>query len=90
MATADRLTDLIKIMKGVLQGETVSPSILNVYFGGIVEKLNSTYEAGIRLGEIVVHILLFADDMCIVALSAETLQLKLNVASKFLKQQGVR
>jgi hypothetical protein len=89
VSTCSGLTNPIRIRKGVLQGESASPSIFNLYLEGIVGELEKTFEAGIRLINIIVHILLFADDMAIVAPSMETLQLKIDIAARFLARKGL-
>jgi len=76
-------------MKKVLQGESASPSIFNLFLEEIVQQLESSNVAGIRLHLKIVHILLFADDMVIVSPSSETLQMKIHVVSKFLKNRGL-
>jgi len=83
------MTDPIKIMKGVLQGESASPSIFNLFLEDVVNQLEAAKVSGIRLHLKVIHILLYADDMCIVSPSAETLQIKIQVVAKFLKSRGL-
>ena len=86
----DGVTDLIKIMKGVLQGESASPSIFNLFIEEVVSRLEKSNIAGIKLQLAIVHILLFADDMVIVAHSQETLQMKITIVSRFLNDRGLR
>jgi len=89
VSTSDGLTDPIEIMKGVLQGEVASPSIFNLFIEGIVEDLRKSNIHGLRLQAAIVHILLYADDMTIVAATRETLQLKIDVAARFLRKRGL-
>jgi len=77
-------------MKGVLQGETASPTLFNLFIDGIVNVLEASNVAGIRLQTQIVHILLYADDMVIVAPSRETLQMKITLASNFLIRRGLK
>jgi len=88
--TSEGFTDPIKIMKGVLQGETASPALFNLFIEGIVAELEESNIHGFRLQTIIIHILLYADDMCIVAATRETLQLKINVAARFLANRGLQ
>jgi hypothetical protein len=88
--SADGVTGPIKIMKGVLQGESASPSIFNLFLEDIVNRLENSNIAGIKLQLVIVHILLYADDMVIVAPSQETLQMKISVVSRFLKERGLQ
>jgi hypothetical protein len=87
--TPEGLSDPIKIMKGVLQGESASPSIFNLFLEEIVSRLEKAKVEGFRLHSLVVHILMYADDMVIVAPSPETLQMKLKVAANFLSERGL-
>jgi len=88
--TKEGLTDVIRIMKGVLQGESASPAIFNLYIEGIVSCLAAKNIAGIQLTSSLVHILLYADDMVLVAPSKETLQMKIDVAANFLASRGLK
>jgi hypothetical protein len=88
--TSEGLTEPIKIMKGVLQGESASPSIFNLFLEEIVCRLEKAKVAGFKLHSLVVHILMYADDMVILAPSPETLQMKLKVAAKFLAERGLK
>ena len=70
--TKDGLTDPINIMKGVLQGESASPSIFNLFMEEITNTLDHRRIAGMRLQSIIVHIIMYADDMVTLAPSKET------------------
>ena len=79
-------------MKYVLQGDTASPSLLNFFMERIVEKLEKKSNIyGFKLPTLIliVHILLYTDNMAMVAAFKETLQLKIDVAGKFLRQRGL-
>jgi hypothetical protein len=51
---------------GVRQGDTLSPLLFNIFINGIVEKVRED-EGGVEVGEMVIPILLFADDMVLMA-----------------------
>ena len=57
----------------VKQGDTLSPLLFNIFINGIVERVNSK-GAGARIGDENVAILLFADDMVLMAESEEELK----------------
>jgi len=87
----DGTTDPIQIMKGVLQGESASPNLFNIFIDGIVDELYSApMLTGIKLHTRIIHILLFADDMVLVASTAATLQRKINIAKRFFKRRGLK
>ena len=51
---------------GLRQGDTLSPLLFNVFINGIVQKVAES-EGGVLVGEILLQILLFADDMVLIA-----------------------
>jgi hypothetical protein len=58
---------------GVRQGDTLSPLLFNIFINGIVEKVKEDGGGG-ELGELRVTVLLFADDMVLLAESEEELE----------------
>jgi len=89
--SGDGTTDPIQIKKGVLQGESASPNLFNIFIDGIVDELYSApMLTGIKLHARIIHILLFADDMVLVAPTAATLQRKINIAKRFFKRRGLK
>jgi len=77
-------------MRGVLQGESASPAIFNLFVEGIVECLYKEKLVGLRLHVRILHILLYADDMVLLGSSQENLQAKINCAAKFFAERGLR
>jgi len=67
---------------GLRQGDTLSPLLFNIFINGLVEKVKST-GAGARLGEEKIAILLFADDMVLLAESEEEL---MRVVEEYCKE----
>ncbi|CAG7821927.1 unnamed protein product, partial [Allacma fusca] len=67
-------------------GESLSPTLFNIFINGIIASLDSSFTSPIKIGERHVHALLYADDVVILALSAESLQRKIDVVKKFFAQ----
>jgi len=88
--TGEGPTEEIKITKGVLQGESASPSLFNAFIEGLSRVFDKTYIAGIRISSILIHHLLYADDLVILAPSAETLQQKMTLASNFFHSRALQ
>ena len=59
--------------QGVRQGCTLSPWLFNVFLDVIVKEARGGFKEGVRLGEENVDVLLFADDMVLVADSEKSL-----------------
>jgi hypothetical protein len=70
---------------GVRQGDTLSPLLFNIFINGIVEKVKST-GFGARVGEEKVAILLFADDMVLLAESEEELRKLMKAVEEYCKE----
>jgi len=76
--------------QGVLQGESASPAIFNLFLEGLTSRFTSQFLPGIKLGKKSVHFLFYADDLIIVAHSKEALQEKIKIASNFFTSVGLK
>ena len=66
------------------QGCPLSPLLFNLYINDIVDEINLASKSPIILGEKErVNVMLYADDLIILALSEEELQKKMNVLQNF-------
>jgi len=69
----DRESSWFESKMGVRQGDTLSPLLFNVYINGIVERVKAM-GGGALVGEVRIPILMFADDMVLMAESEEELE----------------
>jgi len=76
-------TDLINILKGVLQGESLSPTLFTMYLEEIVKILKESKVDGINLLLIEIIILLYADDIILMATNQLDLQKQINILKEF-------
>jgi len=90
VSTAAGPTEGIKILKGVLQGESASPILFNLFIEDLVSKLHSSLLRGVRVGKRMIHLLLYPDDLALIAQSKELLQEKLTIASNFFNSRGLK
>jgi len=65
--TASGFTDALKIKIGVLQGESLSPTLFNFHVNDVVSTMESSFTSPVRFGDRNFHILLYADDMVLMA-----------------------
>ena len=67
--TPDGLSQYVKITKGVLQGDPLSPLLFILYLADLPAELNS--DLGYVANGSKTHILIFADDIVLIAPSAK-------------------
>ena len=71
----EKQSEWFNVDQGVKQGCTLSPWLFNVLLDAIVKEAREGFVEGVRMGNEVVDVLLFADDMVLVADSVESLQI---------------
>jgi sorting nexin-29 len=70
---------------GVKQGDTLSPLLFNIFINGIVERVKSR-GGGARVGDQKISILLFADNMVLLAESEEELKDLMAAVEEYCKE----
>ena len=70
----EKHSEWFKADQRVRQGCTLSPWLFNVFLDNIVKEPREGFKEGVRLGNETVDVLLFADDMVLVADNEESLQ----------------
>ena len=83
------LTDLFQSEYGVLQGDTLSPTLFGLYINDLAIQLNQCNN-GVMTGDRKVNCLLYADDLALIADSEENLQKLLEVLHNWCKQWRMR
>lgn len=86
MKLEDGFSEKIDLSEGVLQGEVCSPTFFSLYLHNIISYLKDEGYKGVKLGETSIYLLLFADDMVLVADSKESLQIKINALEKYFSK----
>ncbi|CAG5039926.1 unnamed protein product [Parnassius apollo] len=75
-------SDWFDIHKGVRQGCVASPWLLNLFM--------KVEECGLRMGELTIKCLLYADDQVILASSAAELQMMVTLMNRSLKERAMK
>ena len=86
MKVWQRKTEMFDVQKGVRQGCTLSPWLFNVFIDKVVKKARRDFVSGVKVSTRDVEVLLFADDMVLMADSAEGLEKNLGVMSEALSR----
>ena len=81
----DGLTNFFSCSRGVRQECLLSPILFALFLNDLNEAISSKAK-GIRFREDVVHSLLYADDLILLAESGEDLQKQINLLNDFTKQ----
>ncbi|CAK1597415.1 unnamed protein product [Parnassius mnemosyne] len=82
-------SDWFDIHKGVRQGCVASPWLFNLFMDSCLENFK-VEECGLRMGELTVKCLLYADDQVILASSAAELQIMVTLMNRTLKEKGMK
>ena len=73
----EKQSEWFNVDQGVRQGCTLSPWLFTVFLDAIVKEAREGFVEGVRMGNEIVDVLLFADDMVLVADSVDSLQMNL-------------
>ncbi len=57
---------MFDVTVGVRQGDVLSPTLFSLYVNDLAEEINSS-KCGVQLGDDTVGILMYADDVCLLA-----------------------
>ncbi len=82
------LTDWFPVTLGLKQGCTISPTLFNLYINGLVRIIKES-GIGIDVGVEIIAILLYADDIVLLAESQQELQCLLDVLHQWCTASGM-
>jgi hypothetical protein len=78
------------IKNSVFQGETLSPKLFTLFIEDIVKVLNDSGFTSIKIGKGEINILLYADDMVVIAYNVFDLQNKINVLRRYFDENDLQ
>jgi hypothetical protein len=78
------------LKNSVFQGETLSPKLFTLFIEDIVKILYQSGVTSIKIGKAELDILLYADDMVLLAYNVFDLQSKINVLCNYFKQNDLQ
>ena len=89
MLVGDEQTEWFDLSTGVRQGCVMSPILFSLFINGLAKKINAETK-GIKVGERRVRLLLYADDIVLLAESAKDLQKMLDIVTQYSRQWRFR
>jgi hypothetical protein len=84
----NKLTDWFDCKTGVKQGDNLSPTLFSIFINDLVKEINDL-DLGIPLNHSRISILLYADDIVLLAKNEQDLQTMLNKLKEWCKQWRV-
>jgi hypothetical protein len=88
--TEGYITEAIPVQSGVKQGDPLSPILFNLAIEPIIRKLKSIFDDPLKLHDVPIQLLAFADDLALLAKSSEELQSMLDTINKLAKNRGLK
>ncbi len=78
-------TDWFPVTTGVKQGDNISPTLFSLYINELAKEINNL-NLGVKLDTVKISILLYADDMVLIAENEEDLQKMLSTMQEWCKK----
>ena len=85
----DKLTDWFSVDTGVRQGDSLSPTLFSLFLNDLAKEIKDL-DAGIMVAGMCLSILLYADDIVLMAPTPEKLQLMLDLVGKWCRKWGMQ
>ena len=83
------LSEEIVIQRGTRQGGLTSPFLYNVYYKGMIDKLQECHH-GVTIGKCCYNTFCYADDILLCSTTMTGLQELINIATDYVNQFGLR
>ncbi|KAK2711010.1 hypothetical protein QYM36_012247 [Artemia franciscana] len=84
----NRFSELFDIKLGLRQGSTLSPKSFTIFVNDVVKFLENRWAPKVSLGTQKLSLLLFSDDIVLVANKPQDLQTQLNLIEEYLQKKN--
>jgi hypothetical protein len=78
------------LKKGVLQGENLSPKLFTIFINDLVNVMYTSGIPALKIASLDIHLLLYADDIVLVASNSIYLQEKIDVLRNYLHENDMK
>ena len=85
----EEFSELFTTTIGVRQGGTCSSKLFSIYIKGVVQRIE-VLKAGIKLVDTDIDVIIYADDIIIVATSKAGIQKQLNTIGEYGTEHGIK
>jgi hypothetical protein len=83
-------SEFFELRTGVLQGESLSAKLFTIFIDDIVQKFQNSGLGAIQIGCALVHLLLYADDIVLLAYNSFDMQEKINILKHCFDRNELR
>ena len=81
----DYETDIFRVTNGVRQGDPLSPTLFSIYINDLIDSIKQS-NIGVNIDNLLLNILVFADDVALIAKSEDDLQQLLNIVTNWCRK----
>jgi len=83
-------SNFFQIQRGVLQGESLSATLFTIFLDDLVNTMNNSNIPALYVGKLNIHLLLYADDICLFSTNIIHLQEKINVLKDYFERNKLK
>ena len=87
--TSARVSDHFSQDNGVMQGECLSPTLFAAYINEIERLMNNIDEMGVHVNGVKISVIMYADDLVLIAKNKHGLQLCMNALYQYCMEKDL-
>jgi len=88
--TKDGLSEEFNILKGILQGDSLSPKLFTIFIDDVVERLEKAGTTAVGINNVSLHLLLYADDIIVLSNNLVDLNNKIDCIREYFVENDLK